>query len=428
MPDDLGSVLVVDDDANNRDLLSRRLRRLGYRVEVARDGFHALELIAAGPGTFELVLLDVMMPGLDGFAVLRRLREAHPATDLPVIMATAKDNSEDVVLALSLGANDYVTKPLDFPVVTARIRIQVDLKRAVTQVRSLERHLAERNRALEAANARMSRDLRAAARIQESFLPQSPPDLPGLGFSWAFRPCDELAGDALNAIRLDDHRAAVYVLDVSGHGVASSLLSVSLARLLSPPSDPSSILVQGGDGPDRLEPIAPGEVAARLNRLFPFELNTEQYSTLAYGILDLRTREFRYTLAGHPAPVYLPADGPATVLPGRGVPIGLAEAARPFAEWAVTLGLGDRIYLFSDGIPEAVNPDREAYGLGRFLQTIESGRGDPLCGSVNDLVGQVEAWSGARGVRDDVSLMALELHSPGPGEPIDPTPIPVASR
>lgn len=420
MPDDQGAVLVVDDDANNRDLLSRRLRRIGYRAEEARDGFHALERIAAEPGAFELILLDVMMPGLDGFAVLKQLRATHQATDLPVIMVTAKDNSEDVVQALGLGANDYVTKPLDFPVVAARIRIQIDLKRAVAQVRSLERHLAERNRALEAANNRMTRDLRAAARIQESFLPQAPPDLPGLGFSWAFRPCDELAGDALNAIRLDERHAAVYVVDVSGHGVASSLLSVSLARLLSPPSDPSSILVRGGDGADRLDPIGPGEVADRLNRLFPFELNTEQYSTLVYGVFDLQTREFRYTLAGHPAPIYLPAEGPATTLTGRGVPIGLADSGQTFPEWSVTLAPGDRIYLFSDGIPEAINLDREAYGLERFLRIIEAGRRDPLCGSVNELVGQVEAWSGSRGVRDDVSLMAMEFHAIVAGEPIDP--------
>ena len=139
-----------------------------------------------------------MMPGLDGFEVLKILREHHEPTDLPVIMATAKDDSEDVIHALGLGANDYVTKPLDFPVVVARIQTQISLKRAVEQVRQLERRLAERNHDLESANARMSRDLRAAARIQEALLPRSSPDVPGLGFAWAFRPCDELAGDGLS--------------------------------------------------------------------------------------------------------------------------------------------------------------------------------------------------------------------------------------
>ena len=120
---------------------------MGYEAEVGHDGQHALSLI--GERSFDVVLLDVMMPGLDGFEVLKILREHHPATDLPVIMATAKDDSEDVIHALGLGANDYVTKPLDFPVVVARIQTQISLKRAVEQVRQLERRLAERNHDLE---------------------------------------------------------------------------------------------------------------------------------------------------------------------------------------------------------------------------------------------------------------------------------------
>jgi sigma-B regulation protein RsbU (phosphoserine phosphatase) len=411
MPDGLGSVLVVDDDANNRDLLSRRLRRLGYVATVGQDGQHALALI--GEQSFDVVLLDVMMPGLDGFEVLKILREHHEPTDLPVIMATAKDDSVDVIHALGLGANDYVTKPLDFPVVVARIQTQISLKRAVEQVRQLERRIGERNRDLESANARMSRDLRAAARIQEALLPRSSPDVPGLAFAWAFRPCDELAGDGLSVIKLDDHRVAVYVLDVSGHGVASALMSVSLGRLLSPPSDASSILVQGGGGADQDRPLAPAEVAARLNRLFPFELSTEQYSTLVYGVVDARSGEFRYTLAGHPGPIHLSADG-AKVLPGRGYPIGLADGPRPYNEWSVQLAAGDRVYLFSDGVHEAANPSGEPYGVNRLLQAVEAGRSEPLCAVVNELMTSVESWSGSTGVRDDVSVLAVEYTGRGP--------------
>ena len=407
MTEGLGSVLVVDDDANNRDLLSRRLRRMGYEAEVGHDGQHALSMI--GEKAFDVVLLDVMMPGLDGFEVLKILREHHPATDLPVIMATAKDDSEDVIHALGLGANDYVTKPLDFPVVVARIQTQISLKRAVEQVRILKRRLAERNIDLEEANSRMSRDLRAAARIQESLLPQSSPDVPGLAFSWAFRPCDELAGDGLSAIKLDDHRVALYVLDVSGHGVASSLMSVSVGRLLTPPSDASSILMKGGEGPDRLEPLAPSEVAAKLNRMFPFEVTTEQYFTFVYGVLDASTGDFRYTLAGHPGPILLPAEEKPKILPGRGYPIGLADGPKPYNEWSVRLNPGDRVYLYSDGIPEAVSPEGVQFGNERLLDKIEAGRPEPLCGVVNDLVAEIETWSGATHVRDDLSVLAVEF-------------------
>ncbi len=407
MGGDLGHILVVDDDENNRDLLARRLRRSGYAVALAGDGEAALGLVESS--AFDVVLLDVMMPGIDGFEVLSRIRATRAATDLPVIMATAKDQSEDVVHALGLGANDYVTKPLDYPVVAARIRTQVSLKRAVEQVRQLERRLAERNRDLEGANSRMTRDLRAAARIQEALLPRSSPDVHGLKFAWSFRPCEELAGDGLSAIKLDRDRAALYVLDVSGHGVASSLMSVSLGRLLSPPTDASSILVRGGGGADHSEPVGPSEVANRLNKLFPFEVETEQYSTLIYAILDAAALTFRYTLAGHPAPIHLPVGGPARFLPGRGFPVGLADASYSFPEWSERLAYGDRIYLYSDGIPEAVDPEGEPFGNDRFLAILEAAGHDPLCSGVNEVVSAIEAWSGVTGVRDDVSILAVEV-------------------
>src|SRR5688572_12494687 len=112
----------------NRDALSRRLARRGYTVLTAESGASALEMI--GAHRVDAVLLDVMMPGMSGLETLRRLREARSVSDLPVIMVTAKDRSEDVVQALDLGANDYVTKPIDFPIALARIKTQVTARRA----------------------------------------------------------------------------------------------------------------------------------------------------------------------------------------------------------------------------------------------------------------------------------------------------------
>ncbi len=127
-----GSLLVVDDDETNRDVLAHRLQRRGYTVTEAADGAQALGLI--GRQRFDLVLLDVVMPGPSGLDVLQAIRRTHPLTALPVIMATAKDQSADVVRALELGANDYVTKPYDFPVLLARVATQLSLKRAVEQI------------------------------------------------------------------------------------------------------------------------------------------------------------------------------------------------------------------------------------------------------------------------------------------------------
>jgi adenylate cyclase len=138
------TLLVVDDNELNRDMLSRRLKGRGYTVLTAEDGQKALDLVASRP--FDLILLDIMMPVLSGIDVLKVLRQKHSLTELPVIMATAKDQGEDIVEALSLGANDYVTKPLDFPVVLARTETQLSLKRANEEVRRLARELEVRNR------------------------------------------------------------------------------------------------------------------------------------------------------------------------------------------------------------------------------------------------------------------------------------------
>lgn len=126
MSDDSPTILVVDDNENNRDLISRRLKRAGYAVETAEDGYQALERLK--DDGIDLVILDIMMPGLTGIDVLHKVRKEKSGQELPIIMATAKDQSEDVVEALDAGANDYVTKPLDFPVIMARIQTQLRMR------------------------------------------------------------------------------------------------------------------------------------------------------------------------------------------------------------------------------------------------------------------------------------------------------------
>ena len=398
-----GSILIVDDNEMNRDMLSRRLGREGLGVVVAKDGARALELIEAGG--FDLILLDVMMPGLSGMEVLRAIREVHPATDLPVIMATAREESADVIEAFGLGANDYVTKPLDFPVVLARVRTQLALKHAIDQIRHLERGLEERNRALEVANARMRRDLKAAAKIQEALLPRSMPDLPGMEFAWTFRPCDELAGDSLGVVQLDANRVGLYVLDVSGHGVASALLAVSVTRVLTPAEDPASILFDIDEGGGRPRAVPPALVADRLNRLFPSDPTTEQYFTVIYGILDVASGEFRFVSAGHPGPILVTESGAPLLIRASGLPIGLGDLE--YEEHRVLIGDGDRLYLYSDGVPEAMGVDSELFGGDRLLAAIDRVRAGPLAGVVIELRAEVERWGCESGLLDDLSILAI---------------------
>src|SRR5207237_1842693 len=160
-----------------------------------------------------------------------------------------------------------------------------------------------------------------SANIQETFLPSKLRCVTGVQFAWIYRPCDELAGDGLNIIPLGGGKIGLYILDVSGHGVAAALLSVTLSRLLSPPSELSSILIRGGDVGDRFDVTPPAEVAARLNRLFPFDPATEQFATMVYGVLNAATGEFRYVSAGHPGPVHLPSGADPVILKSQGLPI-----------------------------------------------------------------------------------------------------------
>jgi len=392
-----GRILVVDDNEMNRDLLSRRLRRRGYAVETAADGERALAMVARGE-PFDLVLLDIMMPGIDGYEVLDRIREGRGPMELPVVMATAKDESADIVRALELGANDYVVKPFDFPVVLARVRTQVALK-----------HSQE---ALGRAHDRMKRDLETAARLQRSLLPTRTPEIEGARVAWRYLPCDELAGDTLGVTPFGDRTAGLFVLDVSGHGVPAALLSVALTRLMAGGSPEGSVLWTRDRDTTRARIATPREVAAELARRFPRDDATGQYFTAVYGLLEAGARRFTLVSAGHTPVLHLRAAGDVELLGSTGPPIALlpSELANPgWEERTVTLEPGDRLYLLSDGIPEAARDDGEEYGLERLVDTLSDARTRPLEESLDAVLTAVDRWTGGAGPGDDISILAAEI-------------------
>ena len=381
-------VLVVDDSELNRDMLSRRLERRGFHVVLAAGGAEALEIVERTP--LEAVLLDVMMPGMDGWQVLSRVRAVHPLADLPIIMITAKDRSEDIVHALELGANDYVTKPLDFPVVVARLQTQITLKRA--------------KRDLEVAHARMKKDLDAAAKLQQALIPQSLPAIDGARFAWRFRPCTELAGDIFDIVRIDDGTVGVYLVDVCGHGVPAALLSVTLSRVLSHMADRYSPLQAAESG----GPRPPADVAAWLNRRFPMDVATSQYFTFFYVTCDVASRRFRYVTAGHPAPIHAPVQGNPVCLPAGGFAIGWFPDCA-VEETAISLAPGDRLFFYSDGLVEAKNDHQELFDAPRLLDAITRTRTAPIDSSLQTILDDVLRWCGDEPPDDDISLVGIEF-------------------
>jgi sigma-B regulation protein RsbU (phosphoserine phosphatase) len=390
-----GTLLVVDDNEMNRDMLSRRLARKGHEVDVAEDGHRALEMI--GQNDYDVVLLDIMMPGIDGYEVLEKLREEHDSGDLPVIMATAKDQSEDIVAALKLGANDYVTKPFDFPVVLARVRTQLSLKRS--------------REALALAHRRMKKDLEAAARIQATFLPASKVEMEGAAFAWRYVPCDELAGDTLGIVPLDETRVGVYVIDVSGHGVPSALLSVSLSRLVS--TDPaSSVLWTTDGGSGELRIASPLEVVEELGRRFPYDIQTSQYFTMVYAVVDLAEGEMTFASAGHEPLIVIGSSKEPIFGESTGQPIALVPAMlmkSTYEEQTIALETGDRVYFYSDGIPEAHNAEGEQFDNDRLARTLTELLPMNLDDGLPIVLERVRDWQGGPHFDDDVSIVGVEI-------------------
>jgi len=392
------SILAVDDTPANLQVLSGMLKDRGYKVRPVPGG--KLALLAARRDPPDLILLDINMPEMNGYEVCEHLKADDTLKGIPVIFISALTEQLDKVKAFAMGGVDYLTKPFQMEELHARVETHLKL-------RSLHIELEESNARLAKANGRMSRDLKAAAKIQETFLPREVPRIPGVDFAWCYRPCDELAGDGLNIIPLGDGKVGLYILDVSGHGVASALLSVTLSRLLSPPSEPSSILIRDGGVPGKYDTTPPAEVAARLNRLFPFDPLTEQFATLVYGILNAVTGEFRYVSAGHPGPVHLPSRADPVILESQGFPIGLAEDS--YEERSIRLGEGDRLYLYSDGVPEAMNPAGEQFGEARLKKAISQARPEPLQEGVATLLEEIVRWHGSERPQDDISIMAVEV-------------------
>ncbi len=392
------SILVVDDTPANLQVLAGMLKDRGYKVRPVPSG--KLALLAAGRDPPDLILLDINMPEMNGYEVCEHLKADERLRGIPVMFISALTEQLDKVKAFAIGGVDYITKPFQMEELHARVETHLKLRR-------LQIELEETNVQLAKANGRMSRDLKAAAKIQETFLPRKSPRVPGTDFAWIYRPCDELGGDGLNVIPLGVGKVGFYILDVSGHGVASALLSVTLSRLLSPPSEASSILIRNGNGRDRLDITPPAEVAARLNRLFPFDAATEQFTTLVYGILNVANGEFRYVSAGHSGPVHLPAGGDPVILESDGFPIGLANDA--YEERSIHLGAGDRLYLHSDGVHEAMDPAGEQFGGTRLLNAIGQRRSEPLQEGVATLLAEVAKWHGSERQQDDVSIVALEI-------------------
>lgn len=280
-----GHILVVDDNEGNRDMLTRQLVRQGHTAASAANGQLALDRLRAEP--FDLVLLDMMMPVLDGYATLDAIKSDPALRHLPVIMISALDELASVVRCIERGAEDFLPKPFNPTLLRARIGAGLEKKRFRDQERTYIKTIEE-------TQARLQSELTEAENYVRSILP--PPGLSrDIPVDWRLIPSTELGGDSFGYHWIDDDHFALYLLDVCGHGVGAALLSVTAINVLRNGALP---------GVDFREP---GAMLTALNEAFLMEKQNDMYFTIWYGVWQPSTRTLRYSTAGHP-PALLVTD------------------------------------------------------------------------------------------------------------------------
>lgn len=279
------------------------------------------------------------------------------------------------------------------------------LKQLVLRYSTAERQLAELNRALLEKQRRLDEDLRAAAEIQKSLLPHRLPHLNNWDVAWKFVPCDLIGGDIFNVLGLDEDHMAVFMLDVSGHGIPAAMVAVSVFQTLQ--SHRRHIVKGAAVRASQLTPATPREVLEALDREFPLE-RFDKFFTITYLLLSHSEGTVRFSNAGHPPPLLLRPDSPLELLDSGGTVIGM-DGIVPFEEGEVVLRKGDRIILYTDGLTEYQDPTTQAFfGRERLHRVIETLKAESLTTLVDAVHEAVTAFGGYAPVQDDFSLMAIE--------------------
>jgi len=393
-------LLIVDDSALLRRIVRNYLELYGFKIIEARDGLEALAALESHPGV-RLVITDYEMPRMDGFELCTKIRERYGKNELPVIGVSSFEDELLSTRFIKGGANDFLPKPFQREELYCRIAQNLETLEYIQQINASLKTIQQ-------MHARMKRDLESAARLQQSLLPQELPRLDVVTLAALFKPCDELAGDTYNIFPLDERHLGVYVVDVSGHGVPSALLSVTLSRLLTPDVQRSSLIKETCDTAPGYRIVSPAEVCARLNRQFPMDVESFQYFTMVYGIFDLQNGTFRYATAGHPGPIQCTEAGILAHLKAMNMAIGFVPEAT-FKEATLKLAPGDRLFFYTDGITEAESPAGEEFSVERLSGLLQNSRGQSLEETIQSVYSAVSAWN-EHLFKDDVTLCALQYN------------------
>ncbi|HEV3082346.1 MAG TPA: SpoIIE family protein phosphatase [Gemmataceae bacterium] len=381
------TVLLIDDQAIVGESVRRMLEpETDIVFHFCKDATKAIETANAVQPT--VILQDLVMPDIDGLVLVKFFRANAATRQTPMIVLSSKEEPTVKAQAFALGANDYLVKLPDRIELIARIRYHSRSYTAQLERDEAYRKLAESERL-------MAEELAQASRYVQSLLPTK---LTGaVGIEWRFVPSTQLGGDMFGYHWLDADCLAVYLLDVSGHGVGSSLLAVSAANLL------AAQALAGVDFRD------PGKVLGRLNDIFPMEKQNDKYFTIWYGVYRKPERTLLFANAAHPPPLLFtgPAasDAPMQRLKSTGLAVGMM-AGTEYDTRQVALGAHARLLLYSDGVYEIARPDGSMWSASDFAQFASTLA--PADGPVLDRVlNHVKEMHGSDMLADDFSILEL---------------------
>jgi sigma-B regulation protein RsbU (phosphoserine phosphatase) len=332
-------ILLVDDNATNLQVLFQTLDGRGYNLLVAKNGETALKI--AGKAKPDLILLDIMMPDIDGYEVCRRLKEDAATADAPVIFLSALGDTKDKVMGLDLGAVDYITKPFQPEEVIARVNTHLT-------IHSLRRQLQEKHDELED-------ELQLVAYTQRSLLPKSLPDIPGLKLAPYYQTSRYAGGDYYDILELPDNCWGFMMADAAGHSAQAAVMMAMTCALLRAFPD---------------TPVNPAEVLKHLNENL-CRLAQGTFMTALYAVYDAGRRTVTFSSAGHMPPMlFRPANAETIELPCKRIFPLAVEAYEDVPVNRAELQPGDRIMLYTDGISERFNPLGEPYGTQRLARQL----------------------------------------------------------
>jgi sigma-B regulation protein RsbU (phosphoserine phosphatase) len=376
-------ILIVDDDPLSRKVLCHTLSNAGYACRESADGTTALEMVHAEQTS--LLLLDFDMPGLDGAEVLKRLRADRDPTiaQIPAIMLTGHGGEVSEVLCLEAGADDFVTKPINLPVLRARIETQLRL-------RSMRRQLQQQNDELEAWRRNLERDLEAARLTQQSLIPQNPPSLAGWEIAACYLPVIQVGGDIYGWLRMADSRTLFWIADATGHG-ASAALMTTLAKLL----------FHHGSGEHNL----PSEIMEAVNNDFRSIFGARSFMTAMCVALDPTSGRASVVGAGHPPLLVKRHAGTTETIFSSAPPLGLVEQSQ-FSETDLDLKTGDTFLLYTDGLYGADDGGKRRLTIERFVEMLPPDS-DSAQALLTQVLGKVTSSNGNKPLSDDIAALAV---------------------